>query len=231
MKKKCIKELIAFVAQLGAAYTKNSIFNSQVGESEILYYQDEEEVELEDIIDEFGELEPSCLIEAYLGQDEEEKAIEVIKSGGDPNVMIENEPLLLHAIETYNTDLAIALLQHGADVDVKTSYGDCVLHFAVERDSIDLVKLIIEKGADVNERNRSNFTPLMCLIRGESDIKNEILETLLFANADLNIESRSGSALWMAREYSSELFEQLKSAGAKLLEPTPDDDDDDDIEE
>ena len=45
-------------------------------------------------------------------------------------------------------------------VDIFDGYGNTPLHFAAMRGNIEIAKLLIENGADINSKNKQNETPL-----------------------------------------------------------------------
>ena len=48
-----------------------------------------------------------------------------------------------------------AALDTGADVNAKTRYGATALSFAADRGNVELVKLLLARGANVNAQERS----------------------------------------------------------------------------
>ncbi|CAP62321.1 uncharacterized protein PODANS_0_150 [Podospora anserina S mat+] len=87
-------------------------------------------------------------------------------------------------------DIVTALLDAGADPSVVTdeesgSHGFPLL-FAVKRDRLDLVKILVERGADVNLKAGLLITALQAAVELESDA---IFNFLLEAGADVNLAS------------------------------------------
>ncbi|KAL8671928.1 MAG: hypothetical protein Q9168_003584 [Polycauliona sp. 1 TL-2023] len=105
--------------------------------------------------------------------------------------------VLLHFAARYDApNLASYALDHGADVDIDLdddSYGDWTerildingtpLHIAVACNSVDVVKLLIEKGADVNKEDFVGTKPLHAAM-GTRSRDMSIIVALLLAGAD-----------------------------------------------
>ncbi|XGA08113.1 MAG: ankyrin repeat domain-containing protein [Wolbachia endosymbiont of Xenopsylla cheopis] len=115
------------------------------------------------------------------------------------------EEQLLEAIESRNTEEVRSLLDQGADVNAKNSQGISVISFAVMRNHKDIVQLLIEHKANVNDQfsiNESNrnctYTPVTSVfVNGlhEGNIRDvrDILELLLKAggNPDTIVVSKN----------------------------------------
>lgn len=70
------------------------------------------------------------------------------------------------------TDIALFLIEHGADVDYEDLAGNNLLHYAVLKSRFAqgffetrLAAALIEKGIPVNKSNRDGKTPLYYAIR------------------------------------------------------------------
>jgi ankyrin repeat protein len=83
------------------------------------------------------------------------------------------------------------LLENGADITTIDSFGNSILHYAVEQENMDLVKLSIQSGCDINSTERHDKdTPLhyACFQKNR-----EIIHYLVEQGADrkrLNIYSK-----------------------------------------
>lgn len=102
----------------------------------------------------------------------------------------------LHNPENGAIIMAIAnlMLLHGADPKHQTYFGITPLHHAAENGNLDLIKLLIEKGANVNAGAKENNTPLLSVVKGNVDIKphfKKIMNLLLGNDADPNIKDSS----------------------------------------
>ena len=89
------------------------------------------------------------------------------------------------------------------------------LHIAYEHDSIELVQILLDKGADVNAQNNSKQTPLHIACKCESI---ELVQILLNKGADVNVQNNSKQTpLHIACESDSiELVHILLDKGADV---------------
>jgi ankyrin repeat protein len=69
---------------------------------------------------------------------------------------------LLDAVAANETDAAIALIHAKASPNMHyfMASGNCCLHWAVTNKNITLLKLLIDKNADLTAENKNNVTPL-----------------------------------------------------------------------
>ncbi|NDD98907.1 ankyrin repeat domain-containing protein, partial [bacterium] len=66
------------------------------------------------------------------------------------------------------------LLKNGAQVDEKDSHGMTPLMHAVERNKKDVVRLLLENGADPNLKNYQGRSPIN--LTGENEMKKLLRE-------------------------------------------------------
>ena len=122
-----------------------------------------------------------------------EQAKLLLENGANPNVKDKDRykysplEIILRAekIEiSEKIEIAKALIDYGADVNLKNTIGNTLLHKTYDR---AIGKLLIENGADVNARNNQGKTPLHYAIRREENAK------LLIENgADVNTKDNEG---------------------------------------
>jgi ankyrin repeat protein len=119
-----------------------------------------------------------------------EKVKQLLESGADVNVKDDEfgcTPLILASCNGHK-EVVELLLDNGADVDARDKYGFCMIPFTLEKDGkealkeleknvhingwtalmyasqkgyAEIVKLLIEKGANVNAKDDRGFTALM----------------------------------------------------------------------
>ena len=128
----------------------------------------------------------------------------------------------LHAaINEDHPDIALLLLEGGADPEIRSSNGETALGMASSRGQANFVRLLINYGADLNAKSRDrrvddydvNWTPLHAAIEKEyRDIALLLLER--GANPEIR-SSRGENALYMASSGGyANIVRQLLSHGA-----------------
>lgn len=94
---------------------------------------------------------------------------------------------LMSGILRDNTAFCLHLItKHKPDVNIKDTYEETALYWAVKKRSLDVFQALIKAGADINARNKKGDTPLMVAIRTNSI---QFCQALIDAGADLNAEN------------------------------------------
>ncbi|MCX3064669.1 ankyrin repeat domain-containing protein [Wolbachia endosymbiont of Drosophila pseudotakahashii] len=92
-------------------------------------------------------------------------------------------------------------------------YYETPLHYAVFHGNLEITEYLIEKGADVNARNRNSDTPLHhAVLMGKVDIA----KILLKHNANVNARNNWGMTV-LGYAADQELVELLLAHGASIL--------------
>jgi len=110
----------------------------------------------------------------------------VIRSG---EIIYKSEIDMLFAIRTDNINGLINLIEEGADINWKDSKmeGVTALHEAARRGNIEIVRYLLQNGADINSKNYNGLTPLhIAAYCGE----NIIVNTLISEGAKVNIKAK-----------------------------------------
>jgi ankyrin repeat protein len=125
------------------------------------------------------------------------------------------------AITNNDIDKVRYLIDQGQDVNQKITQfliPKTLLTIAILEKNPDLVKLLIEKGANVNESDELNQTPLFVAVNTE---QIEIVKLLIENGADVNHKDNNGETPLFAaikKEYSNEMVNMLIMNGANVNE-------------
>jgi ankyrin repeat protein len=81
---------------------------------------------------------------------------DLIRAGANPDAVgvMGDATALIHACDAGRIDVARALLDAGADIDRQSDLGDTPLTCAVAIQNVDLVRLLVERGANTNPSRR-----------------------------------------------------------------------------
>jgi ankyrin repeat protein len=170
---------------------------------------------------------------AEAGNDQERILALGKKLGAELRPVGNTTPLMVAAAG--GVHIVTFLLEHGAVVDAIARWdslgdgvirGDTALFFAVRKGQIEVAKLLVEKGADVNKRNSRSETALMKAVEAN---KLEVVRFLLEKNADPNVgrdrktelggpaEQHGETALMIAAEKGDmEIVRELLDRGADV---------------
>jgi ankyrin repeat protein len=136
----------------------------------------------------------------------------LIRSGADPNRLIDGCTPLNAAVHRNSHEVAAMLLAAGAKPDVLTEPHGCALSTAIAKGYLDLGRLLIESGASVNLHSKKGWPPLMY---AASYGREAIISTLVAAGADVHFRDHDGdTALTVAKDHPR-IVELLRQAGAK----------------
>ena len=182
----------------------------------------------------------------------------LVKNGANLNATSNYKQTPLHAVcidemnranisKTVLTKIAAFLIKNGAnlDLDAQDTSGETPLHYACKHGYLDIAKLLIEKGANVNSKDQQNDSPLHLAVKygrknhikillkngAEIDTKNNssftplheaifrkkpnVVKLLLENNADMNIKNGKNKS---AIELAKEKgFEQILEVLMKKL--------------
>lgn len=102
------------------------------------------------------------------------------------------------------------LLRWGVDPSLKDVYGNSPLYYAIRQDNVPAVRLLLEKGVDVNQHNAENVTPLK-LALSTTSVNLDLVQLLLDAQANIFERYGPGYTIWSSvereRDQKPALFE------------------------
>lgn len=102
-------------------------------------------------------------------------------------------PALIFAVNNSTEQVSSLLIERGANIMARDSYGGSALHAAAQWGRIATINLLISRGADIAVRNDSGYTPLHSAIQG---LQLEAVKVLLLKGADINAQAdRYGTPL------------------------------------
>ncbi|HEU4619919.1 MAG TPA: ankyrin repeat domain-containing protein [Gammaproteobacteria bacterium] len=123
------------------------------------------------------------------------------------------DPPLVEAAKSGSVSTAAALLAEGAAVDAPNAEGATALHYAVEREDLELAKKLLDAGASPKTATREGVTPLaLAALDGDA----ALIDLLLAHGADANERSGEGQTPLMlaARNGRPEAVRLLLERGA-----------------
>ncbi|XP_069104424.1 ankyrin repeat and SOCS box protein 10-like [Argopecten irradians] len=126
---------------------------------------------------------------------------------------------LMYCMVRHFVDIAKELLSRDSHaVHSQDRFGKSVIHCATESGSVELLKLVLSHGADVNQTDWYGITPLMTLCAG-AGIRHsvELCHVLLDAGADVemkDVRSKRTALQFAAVQKNTELVQCLVCAGA-----------------
>ena len=120
----------------------------------------------------------------------------------------ERTPWLI-AIQTGDISKAKFLLEHGSDRSARGRCGKPSLFYAIENGQLPMLRWLLEIGTDIGERDEFGETALRTAVECCND---ESVDILLGAGANVNQESKTGTALSYASTRSIAM--KLMEAGA-----------------
>lgn len=114
---------------------------------------------------------------------------------------------LYNAVEQNNFNLVQELLKTNYYCDINHLYhyfGVTLLHRAVQKNNVEIVKLLLENGANVNAQTKTQDTSLhlACLYYYQHP-KYDLIDILIQFGADMNIKSKYGENVFeVLRRYN-----------------------------
>ena len=142
----------------------------------------------------------------------------LLRKGANPNIadIDGHTPIFTAIIFPHNNDIITRQLinilrTYGANLEHRDKRGRTILHFAVERNSLNLVRYLLRNGIDPNITDNQRWTPLH-KVAVKTNMNIEIAKLLLVNGANLNIPTTRGlTPLTLAKMYGTEHMIRLLS--------------------
>jgi ankyrin repeat protein len=142
----------------------------------------------------------------------------LVEAGMDINVIRRDSTLLQYAIRE-NRTAALWLINHGVNVNYGSKNEMSALMWAVNRGDIELAKILLEAGADINYKRGTQSALSHALFRGEDEIALWLIER----GADVKVVLVDGwsTLMWAVYSGNAGLANKLIEAGVDVNYRTP----------
>ena len=124
---------------------------------------------------------------------------------------------LLHAaVKANQIEIALLLLERGAEVDAKTNGGTTPLHVAVDFNNVEMISILAKHGANIDAQSKLGRTPLfVAVIKDQPSVAKMLID--LGANLNLRNGGERETALHRAIRYNElHMSEMLIKSGADV---------------
>lgn len=132
--------------------------------------------------------------------------------------VVYSEASFLKTICYGDREASLLFIKSGMDVNTKGDGSLTALHCAAQRGDADLIKILINKNAEVNAKTEAPYAPLLTPLHiAATTGKLDSVNLLLNAGADVNANSPQGTPLFMAAANgNNELVNVLIEHGADI---------------
>ena len=117
----------------------------------------------------------------------------------------QNASALFSAVEKNDIESVRKLLEDGANPNATDEFGDAILMQAALYSTADCMKLLLDKGADVNFKNKQGHSALLFCAHEPEKIK-----LLVARGADVNISGKSGNTALLVAAVGTNNYEAVK---------------------
>ena len=126
----------------------------------------------------------------------------LLEMGVDPNIFTEigKEPLIasidggFFGRNTNQKEVVKMLIDAGADINLKSSYGNQAIHIAARHGSKEIMSLLIKKGADLNALNAERSDQLAPIHIATKNGHSEVFKLLVENGADIDLQTGKGTS-------------------------------------
>lgn len=108
---------------------------------------------------------------------------------------IYNTPLMKSCINNDNISIIQSHLENNMDINETNKRNISALLYACKYCSIDIIKMLINKGANINNKDKKWHTAFYWTIRYRQDNVSDIINILMDNKGDINVLSKKGSTI------------------------------------
>lgn len=113
----------------------------------------------------------------------------LLSDGASPNVFVHGYPALYYPVVNNYNEVAIALLNAGADPNAITPEGMFPMYAAAENGNLTLIKSLLDGGAEIDKMTPKGCTALR---NAAEEGHYDVVDYLLSAGADVNSVNKAG---------------------------------------
>jgi ankyrin repeat protein len=149
---------------------------------------------------------------------DEENVLRLIKEGHDINLPEEYIPLLILVTKNKNLTILRILINNGIDIESKDADGNTALIFAAKHGDENIIKLLLNYGANVNASNNNDENVLMhaCIYYSHKNSIN-IFRLFLEHGADINGKTYNTNPLYSAIQSNNlDIVKELLNYGSDI---------------
>ncbi len=117
----------------------------------------------------------------------------LIANGSDVNRLTSTlrRQALHYAVLRHQMACAQMLMNAGADVNSRDTFGNSPIHYASEDANVTLISLLISSGAIIDSADITNKTPLMKAVRSCASGKISAVRKLVRSGANVNLKDKN----------------------------------------
>ena len=124
----------------------------------------------------------------------------------------------VYAIHEETPEVAKRAIRHVWNIERRTSNGTTMLEAASEMGNVELMRYLLEKGANPNGSKKSTSTPLECYCASQFGYRSmEPLEVLIEYGADPSIFRIDSPAYLLAEQFKWMIYTRKKAAAQEVV--------------
>lgn len=190
------------LASLGCTMSVTNNYYDQVGESDSFGYKGQKKLKFKTVLTAFKKLSPTFAFKFALSSNQSKLAIELLEKGANPNILLNERQAIEFVASNSYWAILRKMVKCGANVnaqspdslassgiDVHYEGGMTAMHYVASFGNVELLKLLVNKGAYLDAQNA----------RGESSLHRAVMYEeikqiyyLVEQGADVNLKDNAG---------------------------------------